>query len=517
MTARTPTRRSVKNAQVAANIQARYDAAGTGKRMAGWNPPASGPNRAIEGLQKIRNRARDAARNDWSGESALQKWSTNLIGIGIRPRISAKRLPSTERRQELNDLWEDFVQTCDADGVLTFYGMQTLGVRSWMDSGEVFVRKRVRRAPTTLPLPLQVQLIEADFVPMLDADTYQGLPTGHIIRSGVELDRNRQRVAYWCYREHPGDKSQAGGYIDPSKLLRIPASEMLHMFEPKRPGQLRGVSMLAPVLAKLREIGNYDDAVLLRQQIANLFVAFLTRKLGNEDDNTDPLTGAAIGGSFDKPLMPLAPGLIQELDDGQDVKFANPPEAGTTYSDYMRTQNMTLGAGSGLPYELFSGDIKEVSDRTLRVIINEFRRFAEQRQWQIVIPMFCQPIRRWFAESAVVNGKAALSEADALVRVEWAPHGWAYIHPVQDPQGKKLEMEAGIRSRSGVIGERGDDPEAVDEERAADDAREQQLKIGPYSKSSQSAKKPAGKSKPGDEGDGDGIDDDEYSAPPNAS
>ena len=45
-------------------------------------------------------------------------------------------------------------------------------------------------------------------------------------------------------------------------------------------------------------------------------------------------------------------------------------------------------------------------------------------------------------------------EYDDVIRVEHAPHGWAYIHPVQDVQGKKMEVDAGFRSRSSVIGER---------------------------------------------------------------
>jgi capsid protein len=192
------------------------------------------------------------------------------------------------------------------------------------------------------------------------------------------------------------------------------------------------------------------------------------------------------------------------------VKFANPPEAGTNFADYMRGQHMGTAAAAGLPYEIFSGDIRDVSDRTLRVVVNEFRRFAEQRQWQVVIPMFCQPVRQWWTEVCFMAGLVSQDEFDDVALVEWSPHGWAYIHPVQDPQGKKLEVESGFRSRSSVIAERGDDPEAVDQERADDVAREKDLGI--YV--DPNAAKPGGK-KPGDGGDADGIDNDEYSAPPN--
>lgn len=455
-------------AQQRLEIKNRYDAAGSGRRMRGWVAPSTGPNKAITGLQNIRNRARDVERNDWSGESASQKWVTNLIGIGITPRL--KRMAAGPRKKRMVDLWDSWVEQSDADGVLNFYGQQALVVRSWLSSGEVFGRKRMRRLGDSMEVPMQVQLIEAEFVPLLDADTWPGLPVGNKIRQGIELDRRGQRVAYWMHREHPGD-----GGIDTANLLRIPASEVLHVYEVKRPGQLRGVSALAPVLARVRSIADYDDAVLERQKIANLFAAFITRGVGGDGD-TDPLTNLPMDyGSDGTALAGLQPGIMQELDYGQDIKFANPPEAGTTYSDYVRTQHLGTASAAGIPYEIFSGDIREVSDRTLRVLINEFRRFAEQRQWHNVIPMFCQKVRQWWTDAAVLAGEVNATEATDVLLVEWAPHGWAHIHPVQDPQGKKLEVEAGFRSRSSVIGERGDDPDTVDAERAADKAREDAL------------------------------------------
>lgn len=469
-----------RNQGLGAMPKAKYDAAGTGRRMAGWNPPTQGPNKALEGLQRIRNRARDASSNDWSGESGVQKWTTSLVGIGITPRFN--RIKTAERKQAIVDLFNDFVAKSDADCVLNLYGQQTLVVRSWLDAGEVFVRRRPRFADDGLPLPLQIQIIEAEFVPLLDADTYTGLPAGNRIRSGIELDKRGRRVAYWMHKEHPGDG--LGLTVADGSLVRVLAADICHVFEQKRPGQLRGVSMLVPVLNRLKNIENYDDATLTRQQLANLVVGFITRGMPEPDldGDFDPLTNQPIDAGPSGPLVGLQPGMMQELEDGQKVEWSNPPEAGTDYPAYMRTQHMGTAAAAGIPYELFSGDIANVSDRTLRVIINEFRRFNEQRQWQIIIPMFCQPVIEWFALASVLAGKIDRSEYDDVRRVEHAPHGWAHIHPIQDPTGKKIEVEAGFRSRSSVVSERGDDIEKVDQEIQADDARQQKLKIGPYSK-----------------------------------
>jgi len=455
-------------------FSARYNAGGFGKRIAGWNPGGAGPNAVLSGLTTIRNRARDTSRNDWSGASFLQKWETNLIGVAITPRF--KRLAGA-RRQEVTDIWADFVASSDADCVLDFYGQQTLAVRSWFDGGEVFIRRRNRELGEDLPVPMQVQLLEAEMCPLFDAETYEGLPKNHVIRRGIELNKRGKRVAYWFHKQHPGD-IQASTSPVAGTLVRVAASEIAHLYKPFRPGQLRGVPMITSVLTRLRDVEDFDDSVMTRQKLANMFVGFLVKKLpklvGDEDINA--LSGLEEAtDENDRQLVGLQPGLLQELDDGQEVQWSNPPEAGTTYSDYMRTQHLGTAAAAGMPYELFSGDIKDVSDRTLRVIINEFRRLAEQYQWQHIIPMMCVKVMRWFAESALLAGQISLDEFDDVRRAEWSPHGWAHIHPVQDPQGKELEVKAGFRSRSSVIAERGDDPEVVDAERAADLERAKEM------------------------------------------
>ena len=491
----------------------RYDGAGRGRRMASWQAPSTGPNEAINGgLQTLRNRSSDVARNDWTGESTLQKWSTTLIGIAITPRF--RRIKDKDRRAEVNDLWSDFVREADADGVLDLYGMQTLAVRSWLERGEMFARRRYRSRSDGLRVPMQVQLLESDMVPNFNATTFQGMSTRNTIKSGIEYDTRGRKMAYWVYKEHPGDSPTGiGSNPAASLLVRVPAEDMLHMFEPKRIGQRRGVPIMATILAKLRNVADFEDTTLERQKLANLIVGFISRDLPSFD-STDPNALAALTGleaeidGDGSPLLPMKPGLMQELEDGQKVTWSTPPDAGVNYSEYMRTSHLGTTAGTGLPYELAVGDIKGVSDRTLRVVINEFRRFASQRQWQIIIPQFCQRIIEWFADASVLAGDILLSERDAVVRAEHAPHGWEYIHPTQDVQGKVMEVQNGFRSRSSVIGEAGDDPDVVDKERAEDADRERDLGLPVTGL-------PDGVGQ--DTMDQDAIDNEEYDAPPNPS
>jgi lambda family phage portal protein len=462
-----PGARAQREATRAGRVQvplAHYDAAGTGRRMASWRPASSGPNAANSAMPTIRNRQRDAERNEWQAASGVRVWSTNLIGTGIQARQTAG---SEELRARAKRYWDEWTPQCDADGVLNFNGQQLLGTRCLTGVGEVFVRFRPRRPDDGLAVPFQVQLLESDMVPMLDADVWPGLPSGNRIRQGIELNRINQRAAYWMYRSHPGERA---GAARAGELVRVPARFVRHVFEPTRPGQLRGVSEFAPVIAKLRSVGNFDDAVLHRQELSNLFTLFHIRPAPGGDPALNPITGMAVAGYADNgaPLATLEPGISQELYPGEDVKFSDPPDAGANYAEFMRQQHLGLSGGGGLPYELMTGDIKDVSDRTLRVVINEFRRRCEQRQWLTIIPMMCQPIRDFWAESAALAGIFTAAEVPLVKKVAWQPQGWAYIHPTQDAQGKKIEVDAGFRSRESVITERGDDPDEVDAQIARD-------------------------------------------------
>jgi lambda family phage portal protein len=299
--------------------------------MRGWNAPASGPNAALSGgLATLRNRCRDATRNDAHASAIVDRLVSSIIGTGIVPR------PQTDDpalRSELQTAWTAWIRVADADGVLDFYGLQSLVMRSMLESGEVFIRLCERTNRPDLPAGLQLQVLESDLLPI---GYNMELPDGARIVDGIELSKYGERLAYWLHRSHPGE---AQSTINAEKLLRIPADQVLHVFEPTRPGQLRGAPLLAPVLARLRNLSDFDDAVLERQKLANLFTLFITRPLPTGlDDAIDPLTGKTVefDGLSGAPLAMLEPGISQELLPGEDVKFSAPPGAGADYGVFMK-------------------------------------------------------------------------------------------------------------------------------------------------------------------------------------
>jgi len=475
-------------------LKASYEGAAEGRRSSSWDAPDTGVNSLImPALRNLRSRSRAAVRNDPYAANAIDRRVSNLIGTGITPQ---PRLKDKDLRSQLQELWEDWVDESDADQLTDFYGQQSLVARTVEQSGECFVRIRPRRLEGGLAVPLQLQCLAPEFVPH---DKFELTKDGNIIRAGIEFNSQGQRVAYWCYRSHPSDMAalNAGYNIQ----VRVPASQMLHIFEPVEPGQLRGVPRLAPVLKRLRSLDNYDDAVLFRQEVANLFAGFIRKPASDGPPMLDPVTGAPIKTGSDgfTPMVALEPGTMQELLPGEEVEFSKPPDGGNNYPDFMRQQLMAAAAGASLPYELMTGDMRGVNDRTIRVVLNEFRRRLEQLQFAVYVHQLCRPVRAAWLDMAVLSGALDLADYGQrrreYLRTRWVPQGWAYIQPVQDVQSRAMEINAGLTSRSEMCLRSGTDAEIVDQENAADAARARALGLN-YSTLSPSDEEPDEKEKP---------------------
>ena len=452
-------------------FNAAYTAAGAGRRTKGWHAPPTSPNTAIKAdLNKLRNRSRAAVRNDAWASSGLDKMVSNVIGKGITPK---SLIADDALRDQVQQLFADWALESDADGQLSFTGQQSLITRSMFEAGECFVRLRPRLRDDGLSVPLQLQVVESEYVPVAYNEV---LANGNEVKSGIEFNRIGKRVAYWMHQTHPAEFS-----FDSSKLVRVPAENVLHVYEVLRPGQLRGQPLLTQALVRLYHLDKFDDATLLRQEIANLFTGFIT-KPSPDTAPIDPLSGKTL--EYDSegvPMVGMEPGTMQELAPGEEVAFNNPPGTGSDYPNFMRQQLMAIAAAMGLPFELLSGDMKGVSDRALRLILNEFRRRIQQIQHNQVIFQFCRPVwNRWF-DLAVLDGSLSIPDYTANkrshTRVKWIAHGWPYMHPVQDMQAQKMAVRSGFKSRSEVVSEQGYDSEQIDDEIAADNRRADELDL----------------------------------------
>lgn len=446
-----------------------YEAAGTGRRLSTWGLSGAGPNTALYGsLSYLRSRSRELTRNNPIAENGVESFASNLVGTGIIPRW---RITDPALKAQIQELWADWTEEADAYGTCDFYGLQALAARSLIDSGEVLARFRPRYPGDLLSVPLQIQLLEPDH---LD-ETYESIaPTsGNPIRMGIEFDKNiGRRVAYWVFRDHPGEQFFNAGI---ASRVRIPASEILHLYRPLRPGQARGRPWLTSIISRLHELDQYEDAELVRKKTAAMFAAFITEQPGDDVDLT-PLGKRLSPDSEGREVYGMEPGTVSMLPPGMDIRFATPADVGQTYEVWIRQQLREIAAGIGITYEQLTGDLSGVNYSSIRAGLLEFRRRCEMLQWHTLIFQFCQPVARRWLDTAFAAGLLTIAGGYAanrrqLYRIDWRAPRWPWVDPYKDTLAAMLEMRAGIRSRASVVAEMGEDAEDVDREIAADAAR----------------------------------------------
>ena len=450
-----------------------YDGIGAGRRAIAWSVGNPGAIAALLTTQnELRAKSRDLVRRNAWANAALESYVANAIGTGIKPQ---SMVIDAQQRETIQSLWRDWCAEADSAGLTDYYGLQALACRAMLEGGEALVRIRYRRPEDDLPVAMQLQVLEPEHLPVTMNTTAEN---GNLIRAGIEFDRLGRRVAYHLYRSHPEDGALApmssGSSGNSMETMRIDAAEIIHLYRPLRPGQIRGEPWLARALVKLNELDQYDDAELVRKKTAAMFAGFITR-LAPEDN----LMGEGAADASGVALAGMEPGTMQILEPGEDVKFSQPADVGASYAEFLRMQFRAVAAAMGVTYEQLTGDLTQVNYSSIRAGLLEFRRRVESLQHGVIVHQLCRPIWRAWMEQAVLEGALVLpgfmrggaKARRAYLAAKWIPQGWQWVDPQKEFTAMVTAIRAGLLSRSEAISSFGYDAEDVDREIAADNAR----------------------------------------------
>ena len=168
-----------------------FDAGQHHRRLRGFRATRAHVNALIAASgPDITARARWLVRNNGYAANAVESWAANTVGDGIKP---ISKITDPERKEDLQRLWLAWTDEADAEGLTDFYGLQRRAAREVFIAGEVFFRMRPRRPGDALTVPLQLQMLPAEMLPL---DASGTAATGNVIRQGIEFDRIGRRVAY---------------------------------------------------------------------------------------------------------------------------------------------------------------------------------------------------------------------------------------------------------------------------------------------------------------------------------
>lgn len=446
----------------------RYGANQTKKSLIGWMFRGGSAKEDIEdNLDTLRQRSRDAYMGIPTAAAALKTLRTNVVAGGLMPspQIDAEYLGLTDDETEklqaqiLREfaLWAD-TKTCDSDGMDNFYQLQQLAFLSWLMSGDVFALLPMKKLPGQ-PYDLRVRIIEADRV--CSPDGFDRLTPCevrgrrvHSIVQGVETDGDGMVIAYWICNRHP--LSSLANQAGPMEWTRVEAygstgrPNVLHVMNRERPGQLRGVPILAPVLEALKQLGRYTEAEITAAVLSAMFTVFVK----SATVQTGPPIGEAIPpeqqiDAQDLNSIEMGNGAIVALNPGEDVEFASPTHPNSSYEAFFDAMVKEISSALEIPPEVLEKQFTK-NFSSARGSLNEFwRTCGMMRDW--FSDDFTQPIyEAWFAE-AVARGriKAPGFFGDPAIRKAYTECMWngpsrTALNPSQEVEAATKRVDAGF-------------------------------------------------------------------------
>ena len=420
-------------------IRARaFEGAKDSRRTENWYTKLSGPNGDLKtALQRLVNRHRDLVDNNPWADRAIKVKVNSTIGDGVM----GTPLNSSRRYLDGYTEWAESTD-CDFYGRTNFYGLQGLIYRTVAVAGSCLVRRRIDESLAARGMvPLQLQVLEPDWLDMSKDD-------GLKIQFGQQFDDRGKLQGYWIRSSHPGETAW-NGIKQVSEFVE--ASEILCVYDQRRPGQRIGVPSGAPVLISLRDIDDIGSAHLLKSKIAACFTAFVydSEPAGEVPSGTTPLTET------------LEPGTIEILPPGKSITFANPPSSGDLTAD-QRHYLHAVAAGYSITFESLTGILSDVNFSSGRMgWIEAYREVARER-WSVIVPQLLNPVGRWFNEAAAV---VAMRGPRRLI---WTFPRRELIDPSKEIRALIEAVRAGIMSLSDVQRSLGYVPSEVIEELGAD-------------------------------------------------
>ncbi len=427
-----------------------FDGAAKGDRYGGWKRGGGSANSVLAGSrQAMVNNARDFGRNNPYAVSAVRAAVNATIGHGITAQFRYSKGNKKKAQKEVNNIWWYWAHTTDCDfyGRNTLAGLQRLAFKTERASGEVIVR-RVRRKSAEGTIPFQIQVLEADY---LDDTKDTDFTDGGRIVQGIPYDSKDRRVGYWLHEEHPGEAGRIKGF---GKSFFVPAADIIHMFDEQRPGQARGYPSAAPVVTRLKDFDDYEDAQLVRQKVAACWAAFIhdSEPLSRMGANDLPPGVQPSTTDSGYAIESMQPGLIERLPPGKSITFGSPP--GVSNDGYSRGVLLAIAAGYGVTYEAMTGDYTNVNFSSGRMGWIAFYKNVQHWFYLMFKPQMLDKVVGWFEESLFLRGYDIEN-----LECKWTPPRRTMLDPQVETKADKEAVRAGFKSVREVIAENGGDYE----------------------------------------------------------
>lgn len=391
---------------------------------------------------EVKARARDLERNSDIMNSVVGAFKRNVVGSGFS--IQAKT-EEPDLNKEIERAWKRWCkkQNCDVTGTQSLNQIIRMAVeRKKIDGGILFVKRYTKEGF----VPFKLQMIEVD---ELDIGTMNPKTAGNKVVGGIEYNSFNRPVGYFIHQYD----IDGYGMREP---IYIEAKDVIFYFTKKRPTQLREMSDMAATIPRIRDVNEFMMAVSVKERIEACLSVFIKRGV--------PTTGIGRpnGSSTDRTSYEgklLSPGMIKELNAGDEIQVVNPAGQGADATSFTKLQQRLIGAGQGISYEATSRDMSEANYSSARQgMIEDDQTYGEEKELLIEV---LDEIYETFVISAVLCGAISIprfwEEKERYLAHDWTQEPRPWIDPQKESNANKTALQTGQKTFKQIAAESGRD------------------------------------------------------------
>lgn len=431
--------------------------------MSTWNPWLNDPNSnwAWERTPAVA-RTRDLVANNPHAGAAVDQAVAMQVGNKIRfsPRhelmalylgidVDAASELATQIEKAASSAFNDKLKRFDWEGKLTFGQQVEMIARHLYVDGDAFAVLRMEKGAlkTGWSWRTSVQLIDPDRVenPNATMDTAT-------LRGGIETD-GRHVVAYHIRNAHPADRAMMA---DRMTWARVAAREawgrptVVHVFDPQRVGQMRGVSRFVRCLRAFKALEGYTDKELAAAAVNAMHAATIETP-GPQGEAAAALGGQQLSDSlkqmgdvykaYYKGVNPTLGngGRVIPLAVGQKLTLQSAPRHVASFTGFTTTILQGVAASLGLAASMLTMDFSKTNFSSWRAEMLQVWR-GVLRDRSLIASDFCDPVLLAVIEEGIVNG--LITPPEGCPDLYECTHGWLagqWIGPSRgtiDPSGE---------------------------------------------------------------------------------
>lgn len=406
-------------------------------------------------------RARHYRRDDQVVGQGVRRLVANIIQDGFNLDVQTGDDAINQDLKARWDEWSSDPDQCHSEQELTFPEIERLALDNMLTDGDVLL------------LPLQegsLQPIEAHRL-----RTPRG--TTRNVVHGVLLDERARRKEYWITKEDLGLQTTVSRVSEIEKYAARDDDgykQVLHLYEPFRFSQRRGVTALAPISFT---VGCNDDvqfATLVKQQMGALIAILREREPGW----VPPAMAAQAGPQqteeicgYTKTIEGMSAGMEVAGDPGEKLSMFSANVPGPGFKEHSLMILTFIAINLDLPVAVLLLDPSLTNFSGWRGAVDQARQRWRQIQAGLIAKLHCPTyrwkVRQWIAQDPALRA-AAQNEKLRIFGHVWNPPRWPYIEPLKDAQADQLQDTQLLSSKRRLQAARGRDWDEISSEIVAD-------------------------------------------------